>query len=122
MKAKWSQIFSVAGLLLSTQAFAQSQSPYLKLYQARLEAAEQSVEEAQISLEFENKSLARLRPLLDQGIISQQRFEEQSIKVEVAKLNVDNLRAQASQAEALFEVNKLRIDNGLEVPVCPEGE
>ena len=121
MEKKCIKFLSFVSLFFGTQALAQ-QSPYLKLYQARLTGAEQSVAEAKIDLDFENKLLTRLRPLVSEGIISKQRYDEQDIKTQVARIAVDNLNAEASQAKALFDVNKLRIDNGLEVPVCPEGE
>ncbi len=115
--------FATALLLsaaFSYQAFAES--PYTTLYKARLYAAQSEVGAAQVELEFENRVLARLWPLVQQGVISKQKYEEQAVKTEVAKIEVANLKAKASQAQSLFEVNQLRIENGLEVPVCPEGE
>ncbi len=103
-------------------AFSQNTSPYLRLYQAKSKADKLETEVARISLNNEKKSLERLRPLVSRGVISRQQFEEQQIKVDIAKLEVDNLEAVSSQSDSLLYVNKLRIENGLEVPICPEGE
>lgn len=113
-------IFGAMAAAFSSQAFAES--PYTTLYKARMYAAESEVAQAKIELDFENRVLTRLWPLVQQGVISRQKYEEQAVKTEVAKIEVDNRKAKATQAQTLFEVNQLRIENGLEVPVCPEGE
>lgn len=112
----------LGALGLPVLAQAQGRSPYTQVYLKSWEIKKLHVDIARIELAHEARVLERLRPLIAQGVISRQTFEEQEIKTEVARLEVDNRSAEAAQAESLYEVNKLRIDNGLEVPVCPEGE
>jgi multidrug resistance efflux pump len=119
-------ILALVSGAFSFPAFAQrtesTTSPYIQLYAANWAQAKLEIDVARITLANETRLLERYRPLVAKGFLSQQKFEEQSIKVEVAKLEVDNLVARAAQAQSLYEVNKLRIENGLDVPVCPEGD
>jgi multidrug resistance efflux pump len=97
-------------------------SPYIRLYAANWQQAKLEIEVARIALANESKLLERYRTLVSQGIISRQTLEAQSIKVDIARLEVDNWNAIVAQAQSLYEVNKLRVENGLDVPVCLEGE
>jgi multidrug resistance efflux pump len=119
-------VLALASGAVTLPAFAQKESlatsPYIQLYAASLQQAKLEVDVARLTLANEEKLLERYRSLVAQGVFSRQKFEEQAIKVEVARLEVDNLSARAAQAQSLFEVNKLRVENGLEVSVCPEGE
>ena len=110
------------GLPALAQVRETEPSPYIQLYLKSWEMKKLEVDVARIELANEARVLERLRPLVGQGVISKQRFEEQLIKVEIAQLEVDNRGAKASQAQSLYEVNKLRVENGLEVEICPEGE
>ena len=110
------------GLPAFAQARETAASPYIQLYLKSWEMKKLEVDVARITQANEARVLERLRPLVGQGVISKQRFEEQLIKVEIAQLEVDNRGAEAAQAQSLYEVNKLRIENGLEVEICPEGE
>jgi multidrug resistance efflux pump len=108
--------------VLSPAAAQDNDSPYLTLYLKRWEIAKLEVERARIELANEERTLERYRPLVARHVISRQRFEAQELAVQVARLEVDELRARASEAESLYDVTRLRIENGLDVPVCPEGE
>ena len=109
-------------LLLAGSARSQELSAYVQIYQQQWEIDKLEVASAKIVLANSSKNLERFRPLIADGVISQQAFEQEAIKVELAQIEVDRRSAAAAESQSLFEVNKLRIDNGLEVSICPEGE
>ena len=104
------------------RAFEELESPYITIYGKGLEITLIAVERQRIVLANEQRNLERYRYLLNQRVISQQIFDEHQTRVNVALVAVDDLRAKAAQQQALYDIVKLKVDNGLEVAVCPEGD
>ena len=126
MKLKYLSAFLafaiVAESSFSLQALADSKNPYVEIYAARAEIAKLEIERQDFLVAKEQKVLERLRPLVANGIISRQQFGSQEVILQKARVVRSNLQVKTAQAQALSRVNSLRIDNGLEVSICPEGD
>jgi multidrug resistance efflux pump len=107
---------------LAMPAFAQDSNPYVHIYLKRWEIAKLQAQREAIELAYEERMLQRLQSLVARGVISRQQVEVQEINVQSARLRKENYEGKAAEAQALYAVNKLRVQNGLEVSVCPEGD
>lgn len=109
---------SLAGL---RAARADDRNPYMVVYYNNWQIAELEMQSEQVNLENEELNLARYQQLWETRAISRQQLEEQELKTETIRFEVDTLAAKAAEKRELYKVNRARVDNGLEVPVCPEG-
>lgn len=99
-----------------------SPSPYLTIYAKGLEITKIAVERQRIVLANEERNLARYAYLLSRKVIAQQIYDAQKTRVDVSRVSVADLKAKVAQQQALYNIVKLKVDNGLEIAVCPEGD
>ena len=99
----------------------EDRNPYMVVYYNNWQIAELEVQEEQVNLANEEVNLARYEQLWESRAISRQQLEEQRLKTDTIRFNVDTLEAKAAEKRQLYIVNRARVDNGLEVPICPEG-
>lgn len=99
----------------------EDRNPYMVVYYNNWQIAELETQEEQVNLANEEVNLARYEQLWESRAISLQQLEEQRLKTDTIRFNVDTLEAKAAEKRQLYIVNRARVDNGLEVPICPEG-
>lgn len=115
-------LLPIVGLSAAISSTAWAASPYVELYAKIWQLRNLEAEKEELVLRNEEKVLQRYRPLVAQGVITRQRFEEQQALVDTLRMQVESLRARGAESEALYELTRLKVENGFEVEVCPEGE
>lgn len=104
-----------------TQSMAQAQNsnPLVEIYEQQWRMDQLEIKKYRLQLAFEERTLQRYKRLHDQRVLSRQQVEEQEIIVDTARLDIEVAQRKAAESESLVEVTRLRVENGLEVDICP---
>lgn len=94
-------------------------SPYVILYARRVDIAKVEIEKQRFEVDLAEANFRRVQRLLSSGAASREEFDERHAELGIARTRVKNLELRLREEEALYEIARLRIANGLDMPICP---
>jgi chaperonin GroEL (HSP60 family) len=97
-----------------------TENPYILIYKFRLASTRADLDQAKVTLKNAENRLNILQDLNRDGAIGELTVKDQEALVATTKLSIVGLEAKAQEADALYQVARIRIAAGLEMPVCPE--
>lgn len=106
----------------SAHAAESTRNPYLVIHFNNWKIAEIEAQEESINLTNEEINLTRFEELARVGALPSQDLEQQKLKTDTIRYRYEALLAKAVEKRELYNVNRIRFENGLQVPFCSEGD
>jgi hypothetical protein len=93
-------------------------SPYVILYARRVEIVKVEIEKQHFQVDLADANFRRIQRLLGTGAASREDYDERAAWLGIAKARLKDLELRLREEEALYEIARLRIANGLDMPIC----
>ena len=93
-------------------------SPYVILYARRVEIVKVEIEKQHFQVDLADANFRRVQKLVGSGAASREDYDERAAWLGIAKARLKDLELRLREEEALYEIARLRIGNGLDMPIC----
>jgi len=117
MKILSISVFVVMALALSASGADEKKSPYIALYEARLQGCHAMVERSRAENKYEQARYERARILYPRNAVSLEEYQEAEARAVASYRNIAMMEAMVAEAEALLAVTRQRIRLGQDMPI-----
>jgi len=93
-------------------------SPYVILYARRVEIVKVEIEKQHFQVDLADANFRRVAKLVGSGAASKEDYDERAAWLGIARARLKDLELRLREEEALYEIARLRIANGLDMPIC----
>ncbi|MEY4632184.1 MAG: hypothetical protein RIQ81_2304 [Pseudomonadota bacterium] len=93
-------------------------SPYVILYARRIDIVKVEIERQRYAVDLADANFRRVERLLPSGAASREEYDERYAMLGMAKARLKDLELRVQEEQALYEIARLRIANGLDMPIC----
>ncbi len=107
-----------SGICFGWPAEDKETSPYVILYARRVEIVKVEIEKQHFQVALADANFRRIQRLVGSGAATNEDYDERSALLGIARARLKDLELRVREEEALYEIARLRISNGMDMPIC----